>query len=121
MLLILIPAVLLVMGILIAKQSQWEDNSWDEIIVSMCLIWLMVVGLGLPLSRAEVHYDIMEVEEIRRSYESPKSKGTYDRAAIIDKVIESNIWIRRAHERAKSPWTNWFWPSEVLDVKPIEQ
>ena len=41
-------------------------------------------------------------------------------AAIQTEVIKANCWLAGTQFYAKNPWTNWFIPVSVLDLRPIK-
>lgn len=124
MLIILITVVAFIVFVIawkITAGSEYDDLPNPLVFVGTAIsgiaTFLCIVFL---LGRFDVKKDILKHEELRKVYLSDELRGEHDRAGILVEVAKSNGKLAAAKYSAKNLWTNWYYPQEILDVKPIE-
>jgi hypothetical protein len=121
MLLLLIPVIVLAIGIVVGCIRGW-DGVFEVLLTTGGAVVLFIVLIVFGASRIESTSFIREVEAVRQTIAVARENNWsgYERAALQTKVVEINAEIASMQYQASTPWLNWFFNPQILDIKPVE-
>ncbi len=119
--------MLLILGLLmviVVFSILWCSSILDEIAIAVVVvgsILLAAVLIVLPVSRAEVHVEIVAFQQVEKDIEIARTSNLHpvERAALTKTVIESNIWLAKKKFRNEGMW-DIFIPDEVNYLKKLQ-
>jgi hypothetical protein len=110
--------------ILIILKIKGDVNlfGWGIFFVIMSVL-LFAVLLFLTLDPTFHRAEIAEFNSVQEGLNLSRSNpnvNQFELVAIQQKVIEKNEWLAKAQFWTRHKLTNWFWPKEILELKPIK-
>jgi len=107
-------------GALLADKLRGDSGEW--FIGAFIAGLLLVIALTLVgANRLEMRGKIAAFHEAERTLEAARKAdiSPMELAAIQRTVVENNQWLATSQYYAQNPWTSWFVPSAVLELKSI--
>lgn len=103
----------------ILKRS-WDGEMLGAIALVIGITALVIWLLCFPLSKVCSVDMVIERDALQTTYDHARKNGSeYELVAITQSIADFNADLARAKYWAKSPWTNWFYVAEILNVEPI--
>jgi hypothetical protein len=125
--LIAISLFLISLVILIVSKIK-TDDSWDDlfgrgmftIIAGIFLLGVSIVILMNPIARRADMARFCSVQESLELSRPNPDVTPLELVAIQHKIIEKNEWLATSQFWARHKLTDWFWPKEILELRPIK-
>ncbi len=115
---ILIFVIIAVTTILKNRKAMYKDyvGVWLSALLPICVLLMLVV------IRATGYSDIERFHAAKSTinYQRQITDDHYERAALVQSIVEYNAWLSAQQRYATDPAIGWFIPNDVLFLTPIE-
>ena len=124
MLLTIICIVLILISSIWLRESV-KHNGDSEIGPIFCTVlfgMLFVINIiWLSIYPNIIRSEIIRFEAARTTIVDQRGNASeYERATITKEIVGKNQWLAENQFWAKNAWVNWFYPKEILEIKPIK-
>lgn len=121
MTIVLIVAVMLVIGIVLAMNKNYDTSVLGTVIVGCSLVFAIIIAITLPLSRMSYKGSIEEYKAIKYTIEESRKKenNEAERVSLSKQIMDTNMFIERSKRYNKTIFDIWI-PDEVEDLKMLK-
>lgn len=121
MTIILTVTVILVIGILLAMNKNYDTSVLGTVIVGCSLVVAIIIAITLPLSRMSYKGSIEEYKATKYTIEESRKKenNEAERVSLSKQIMETNMFIERNKRYNKSIFDLWI-PDEIENLKMLK-